>query len=314
MQNSQITFLFSPKPFIGQDAINQNNAIASWKRVAPEAQLICYGTGEGIEEACNRWSAIWISNAPVTTTGAPRFDWIVSHAAQHAKGDLQIFINADIFLLPGFTQAIKNINLEQFLGVSDRFNLKEQILTEEPLDDCKNRLAKLVHTKECSFNGGGGSDFFIFKRGLWTGLPPIAVGRACYDNSLMAFCLQKNIPLVDMTNAVACLHAPHGYDHVKGGKNEAYKGIDVKRNETLLQGAPRPVLCDASYLLTPEGLIRNKRIAGLPHRLLVHSYLTPRSTGLARFSSRVLHFITNRLGLFRPRPWQESEVLKHLDI
>lgn len=314
MQANQITFLFSPKPFVGQDAINQNNAVASWRRVAPNAQLICYGDGEGVKAACDRWKAIWVSDAPMTSTGAPRFDWIVSHATQHAQNDLQMFINADIFLLPGFMQSIDKIDLKQFLGISDRLNLKENILSEAPLGNCKKRLIELAHNQECAFNGGGGSDFFIFKRGMWDGLPPIAVGRACYDNSLMGFCIQKGIPLVDVTNAIVCLHAPHGYKHVKGGRNEAYNGVDVKLNESLLKGAPRPMLCDATHLLLPTGLVKNNRLAGAPHRWLIRSHLAPHPSGINRISARSIHFITNRLGICRPRPWNELDILAKLDV
>ena len=43
-----LSILFSPKPFVGNDAVNQRNALASWRRIAGDVELICYGDGEGV--------------------------------------------------------------------------------------------------------------------------------------------------------------------------------------------------------------------------------------------------------------------------
>ena len=81
---------------------------------------------------------------PFTETHAPRFDWIVAHAEREAKHELQMFINADIILREGFADAIAKIDLPEFLAVTDRMNFPDD-----------------------AFNGGAGSDYFIFRRGMW---------------------------------------------------------------------------------------------------------------------------------------------------
>ena len=48
-----ITFLTSPKPFIGIDKENQYRAIKNWKLIADNVEIILYGNSEGIENAAN---------------------------------------------------------------------------------------------------------------------------------------------------------------------------------------------------------------------------------------------------------------------
>lgn len=40
-----LTILFSPKPFRNEAIRNQALAVASWRRIAPDVELLCYGDG-----------------------------------------------------------------------------------------------------------------------------------------------------------------------------------------------------------------------------------------------------------------------------
>ena len=309
-----ITILFSPKPFVGDNAINQRIALSSWRRVFPNAELLCYGDGDGVAKACEEFSARQICELPLTNTGAPRFDWIVHHAEREAKFDLQMFINADIFLLPHFADSLTKIPFDSFLAVSDRLNVPESLLRNGTDDDLKDRLISLIDNEEASLNGGGGSDLFVFRRGFWETVPELAVGRAVYDNALMAYCIIQDAPLIDVTNAALCLHPKHGYSHVKGGWNTVYQGEDVKKNREILGTASIPCLCDASHLLFPDGLHRNRQFHGFPHRLLVRTQLLHPRNYLLRFFARAFHFLLTRVGIGRPHVWNARQILTELDL
>jgi hypothetical protein len=47
---SMITFFTTGKPFTGHNAVCQRNALASWKRVAPDAEVILFGNEQGAAE------------------------------------------------------------------------------------------------------------------------------------------------------------------------------------------------------------------------------------------------------------------------
>ena len=57
-----ITFLTSPKPFIGIDKENQYTAIKNWKLIADNVEIILYGNSEGIENAANELNVKIVKN------------------------------------------------------------------------------------------------------------------------------------------------------------------------------------------------------------------------------------------------------------
>lgn len=309
-----ISILFSPKPFVGNDAANQRNALASWRREVPDAELICYGDAEGVADACRDFGAVLVKEIPFTQSGAPRFDWIVHHAALHAKCDLQMFINADIFLMPGFCAALARIPFPQFLAVSDRLNVPQGLLSESPLANARSTLLDLIESGEAEMNGGTGSDFFIFRRGMWNGLPPVAAGRAGYDNVLMWHCLKNRHPLIDVTNAILPLHPKHNYNHVAGGKQTVYGGPDVELNMRSMHGLTSPFLCDATHLLLPDDVVCNHRFHGFPHRWLAWTHARHPRNYLMRFFARSIHFSVTRLGIARPKKWNCIRIVNNLAL
>ena len=310
VEQNMISILFSPKPFVGNDAVNQRNALASWRRIAGDVELICYGDGEGVAEACAEFGARQVKDIPLSETAAPMFDWIVQHAEREAKYDLQMFINADIFLLPEFTDAIAHIPFDEFLAVSDRLNVPEGFLSLLPLEDAGARILKVIGDGEAGMNGGQGSDFFIFRRGFWKGLPPIAAGRALYDNVLMAYCIRRRAALIDATPGILVLHPKHNYKHVSGGRAAVYGGGDVAKNRQMLGFAEPPILCDASHVLYPEGVRVNMIFHGWPHRFLIRTQLLHPGNYLMRFLARVTHFVLTRMGIGRPRIWEASKIVR----
>lgn len=304
-----ITFLFSPKPFKGQDAINQRNALASWRRVVPNAEFICYGDGDGVADVCKEFGAEHVKGIPCTETGAPRYDCIAHDAENRAKNDLQMFINADIFLLPGFLEQINKIQFPQFLAVSDRLNVRPEFLSEGEIFNMRSSLLKGLANGTAFMNGGSGSDFFIFRRGLWRDLPPVAAGRAGYDNVLMWTCLKKRIPLIDVTNVILPLHPIHNYNHVAGGRATTYNGPDVALNLSYIQGLTIPCLCDSTHVLYSSGVVRNHRFYGFPHRWLAWTHVWHARNYFLRFVTRSIHFSLTRLGVATPRSWNAKKII-----
>ena len=122
-----LTFLSSPKPFIGNDKENQYRAIQSWLMAAEDAEVILYGDSIGIEESGKKLNVKIVKNIQSSPTGVPYFGAIAEHAATHGRYDIQIYLNCDILLDRDILTAIKNINFAEFLIIGQRIDLREKV-------------------------------------------------------------------------------------------------------------------------------------------------------------------------------------------
>lgn len=87
-------------------------------------------------------------------------------------------------------------------------------------------LPGLAVEEKLTAHGPTGADYFGFVRGVWSGLPPVFMGRAMCDQALLHHCLRRRIPVIDATLAVVNVHQYHGYQHVAGGSQQVFRGED----------------------------------------------------------------------------------------
>jgi len=251
-----ITFLSSPKAFAGRAATQQIAAIKSWLALSDDVEIILYGNSPGIIEACTELNISHVPNVESTNGGIPYFGAIADHAARYAKYDNQVYINCDILLTSHILTAFEQITFNEFLIIGQRIDLKDGVdmnLTEAGF---ALKLDTLLKDNLISLHPPAGSDYFGFKRGMWNRLPPVIIGRGGYDNALIAFCLQKGIPVIDTTLMIPAIHQFHEYGHAKGGYNEIFNSSDSAQNSVLLNGYIGLSLEDANWIMTSEGLKR----------------------------------------------------------
>jgi hypothetical protein len=249
-----ITFLASPKPFKGPVKEHQYRAIRSWQSAAPGAEVILYGNSYGIEAVEQDLSVRIQRNVASTPSGLPYFGAIAEHAAEYGKYDLQVFLNCDI-LLSGVFSAMQKIPYEHYLLIGQRVDLAEGVVIEVLKRFWTVDLRQYVDSGKVTLHSPAGMDYFCFRRGMWKGLPPVAIGRAGYDNALFAYCLQRKIPIIDATLSVAALHQYHDYGHVIGGHKYVWKGEEAKNNFKNAGGAwSAPMVSDSHYILQNASL------------------------------------------------------------
>jgi hypothetical protein len=105
--------------------------------------------------------------------------------------------------------------------------------------------------------GPAAVDWFVFPAGLFDPLPPFVVGRAGFDNWLL-WRARRSGRVVDATHDVVAIHQPHAYNHLPGGKQEAYYGAEAGANLGAGGGKSRIyTLHDASHRLVDGTLRRN---------------------------------------------------------
>ena len=272
---SELTIVAVPKAFRGHSGVIQQNALDSWLHLPAEVQVLILGSGDGVAEAAAAACAQHLPVVAVSDFGTPLFDDVLRQAEAASNAPLICFVNADVILLADLVPAIRCMQkrMERFLIVGRCWDLH----VNEPLDfsaDGAVTVRRMIRDagrrrpKEAA-------DYFLFPKGLFGRVPPLAVGRARIDNWLLWRARDLDVAVVDATSAITAIHQEHDYEHVPGGKGWAYAGPEAQRNQQLA-GGDRGfyTLRDATHFLTTDGIRRNflafARISTHAIRLRIH--------------------------------------------
>ena len=251
-----LTLFSVPKPFHGHVGEIQRNAIASWKALGPDVQVVLVGDEAGVEAAAREAGVGHVGALELSSSGTPRLDSAFALVDDVAEHSLWCFVNGDIVLLDDFLPAVRRVqrHFEAFLVIGESRDLS--LVPEARLaDEVFRRDLRRRARAEGRLRGYAALDYFVFPRGHFGELPPFLIGRACFDNWLVWKARQVG-PVVDVTGAVVSVHQSHDYGHIVGGLGEAYYGEEAKRNEELAGGRSHIyTLHDASHRLPAKGPI-----------------------------------------------------------
>ena len=95
----------------------------------------------------------------------------------------------------------------------------------------------------------GGSDYFIYPKGLFAGIefPKVLVrGRYRDDIWLITTMLERGIPVVDATKVIMAIHQPHA--------KYPRAGPEVKANVRYTKHLKKKAVMDATWVLDKKGL------------------------------------------------------------
>ena len=254
-----LTLFSVPKPFVGRIATLQSNALATWRQLGPGIEILLFGSEAGIAEAARAAGAVHVPELARNESGTPLVNDLFAQAQARAQYDELCYVNGDILLPPSLTVAIARVRqtTTSALVVGQCRNLD----VDRALSAWDEALERAVG--EAPLRGAGGIDYLVFRRGLFDSLPPFALGRAGFDNWLIWYARRRGVPVVDVTAVVSAIHQNHEYEHVEGGRDEAYFGSEAWRNHELAGGELHLFnIDDASHRLT-EGALRRNRLAPL---------------------------------------------------
>ena len=157
---------------------------------------------------------------------------------------LLMYVNADILFDKSSVE-----HLWRNLIARNPDELKGDFLLTGQRIDIQENGSKRLHRPS-------GMDYFVFRRGMFHGLPKVVMGRAYCDNALVAYCLRRDIPVVDASFALRVEHQFHDYGHVAGGRSSVWCGEEAmanKRDNGLKDFGPN--VLDATHTLLPDGRI-----------------------------------------------------------
>jgi hypothetical protein len=261
-----LTLFATPKPFRGHTAIIQRNAITSWTRLTPRPEIILFGDDEGTGAIAQELGIRHIPEIAHNHTGAPMLDDLFAKAEQAASNPMLCYVNSDIMLMDDFTRAVGLVRHLQgplmMIGKRWGVDLRECWDCESP--DWQKRLREYVRQSGEQIRATA-ADYFVFTKGLGTGLLPLALGRVGWDNWLIWHARSKGAAVIDASDIVMAIHQNHDYSHHPGGEEAVWRGEEAQHNRELIGDWYRLLtIDDANYRLTGAGLKVSRR----------HSWLT----------------------------------------
>jgi hypothetical protein len=255
--NTPITILAMPKPFDGHIGIIQRNAITSWTKLEPRPEIILFGTEEGVAECAAELGLEHVPEVARNQYGTPLLSDLFARAEARATQDMLAYVNADIVLPSEFTPAIEKTRqaFGNFLAVGRRTNLE----VGEAIDfsnGWEGELKKRTQ-REGLLESHTGIDFFVFPRGTYRDVPPLAIGRVWFDQWCIKYARENGLPVIDLTPFVPIVHQLHEYNHVAGGKEWVYGGAEANENLAFYGEKPHAyTILSATHELMADGKIR----------------------------------------------------------
>jgi hypothetical protein len=255
-----ITFFSTPKPFAGHTGIIQRNAMESWKRVHPDAEVILFGDEEGSAEAARELGVRHVPDVKRNEHGTKYLSTIFDAAHDFARHRCLCYVNCDIILLSDFLVAVERVTAAgaKFLMAGQRWDTD----ITAPVDFGGAHWETRVRQKAREANRlrpPQWIDYFVFSHGLYyRNTPPFVIGRPGWDNWLVWHARASGALVVDVTPVVLAVHQNHDYSHHPDGAAGVWQGEEAQRNYALLEdGSCFATLENATHRLAPGGLRPN---------------------------------------------------------
>lgn len=292
-----LTIFATPKRFEGIFGTIQRNAVRSWAQLEPRPQILLLGDDAGTAELCDELGIEHVPDVECNERGIPLLGALFDAGQRRAEAGTVCFVNADIILPPELPAAVAALAdwPREFLLVGQRWDL--DVTAELDLTDPTWRARLEARRRaEAVPKPPVWIDYFVFRPGLFSDLPPFAVGRPGYDNWLIWHARQRGIDVVDGTRFLAPVHQNHDYSS-GGGKAAVWNGVDATRNGEMLGHWSRLYsVRNATHMLDEAGRVVPAR--GWKYRSV------PLRTG-GRWALTVTRPVRHRLGLRAenlPRP------------
>lgn len=232
----EIILFSAPKPFTNPHiALIQRNAIRSWQNLGDSVEVLLLGDEDGLADTARELGVHHIPQLRRTESGTPLISSMLEEARKASSAQILAIINADIILLPGFTESILRVDhsFAHYLILGHRWDLdiRAPIEYSPGWDD---RIRRQVEAQG-KLHKSKGSDYFVFRREDMVPFPDFAIGRAGWDNWTIYHARAKGWPVIDATRDITIIHQQHDYSHLPGGVKH-YTHPESDRNLRLAGG------------------------------------------------------------------------------
>ena len=243
-----LTLFAAPKSFLDSHiALIQRNAVRSWLALGPQVEVLWIGDEPGVAKAAAEVGVKHLPQVGRNSSGTPLVSSMFELAQQAASHSLLGYVNADILILDDFVKSVDAIadRFHRFLIVGQRWDLAinwELNFEGDWSAGIRKRLAQ-----EGQLHPPAGSDYFVFPRGSFGGLPAFAIGRAGWDNWMIYAARRRRFEVVDASRAITAVHQDHDYAHLPNGR--PHYGLPESEQNVRLAGGRQTIftLADATW-------------------------------------------------------------------
>jgi hypothetical protein len=266
-----LSFFCCPKPFRGHIKVIQTNALRSWTLLRPQPEIILLGDDEGAAQIARELRLRHIPELERNQFGTPMLRSVFRTAEAAASHPFLCYINADIILMSDFVtglqRVIRDVGGQRFFVFGRRWDVELRELVDFQSPGWEQEMLSRVRAQ----GKLSGPDYFLYPKGLWTDIPPFALGRSYWDYWLIYAARAMQVPVIEATPAVTVVHQAHDYAHIPGSDPYVLKRDEVRRNLRLMSGpAFWYSFWDATHVLTKAGLRKTSlvhRVGGQAYRL-----------------------------------------------
>lgn len=157
---TRLTIFSLPKGFVDPHiTLIQRNALASWRDLGPDVEVLLMGDDPGVAEAAHEFGVQHVGDPAKNEFGTPLLDWAFREAAARGTGDFLCYVNADIILLPDFLDALAALPRTGHLAIGQRWNCDVTRQLDFKLEGAT--LANWAR-ENGTLDQGRGSDYFLF--------------------------------------------------------------------------------------------------------------------------------------------------------
>ena len=254
-----LTIFSTAKPFRGHAEITQRNALKSWILLHPDCEVILFGNEPGTHEVAAELGIGHLPEVLRSEQGTVRLDYIFARAQEVARHDLLCYANCDIIFPQPFYKAAARVAAwsPKFLMVGRRWDTPVIRPLDFETSDWETRLRDLA-VRSGKQQLPYAVDYFVFPRGLYSQVPPLAIGRSYWDHWLVWKARSMKVPVVDASADVFAIHQNHDFSHHPGGLEGVRLGPEARRNRALAGGQWHLYTIEHATHQLVDGSIKNK--------------------------------------------------------
>lgn len=234
-----LTLFSTCKPFIGEAAVMQRNAILSWAKLG--LKILLFGNEKGVRDITEEVGAQHINQIATSESGTPLVNALFNQAKALTDTPFLAYINADIILQKDFVATLEKLLIkpvcdQPLLITARRKNIPLNTpLFDQPGSENDKQLQQLIAEYGC-WDQSNAVDLFIFSRDLFNNIPPLVIGRMQWDNWLLWKATDDAATIIDATADITILHPIHGYANHTDGWQQVTQGEEAQSNRKYCQG------------------------------------------------------------------------------
>ena len=228
-----VIFFTTCKPFEGEDAWRQEQALKSWLALKVNKKILVMGNDKGVKEICEKYDLIHIPEIR-NLEGIPYVYSMYEKAWKYgSERDFFIWTNCDMIYFDDMIESIKDFKIKR-----DNENIKDFILVGQRHDWYKPRVLDKFDKNEIlekeknhlKLHATTGIDYVIHNREIYKDIYPkdLVIAGMRHDMVMVGIAVQKGFYTFDMTNKIFALHQEHN----KGNGRKINKKL-VKNNNSL---------------------------------------------------------------------------------